>query len=88
MRITNKDYKLLCDIELYLQKHNNKLFVSKEDKKLYKELCKLNKKLEHLRKERNKKVWETIKAKRETNINYGRPQREGKKVEMKEESDN
>lgn len=67
MYINNEDYDLLCDIEIYLEKHN---------KKLFSKIWKLNEKLANQKQTRNKKVWENIKAKRETNKNYARPKRE------------
>lgn len=67
MYINNEDYELLCDIEIYLAKHN---------KKLFSKIWKLNEKLANQKQARNKKAWENIKAKRELNKNYARPKRE------------
>lgn len=63
MHINNEDYDLLCDIEIYLQKKNKKLF--------YK-LWNMNEKLMQQKIEYNKKNSKRIANKRKADKNYAR----------------
>ena len=63
MYINNEDYDLLCDIEIYLQKRN---------KKLFNKLWKLNERL-RIQHEKNKNATrERVNAKRKLDKNYAR----------------
>lgn len=63
MFINKEDYDLLCDIEIYLQKHN---------KRLFQKVWKLNEKLLQQRENNNKANWQRIKTKRQQDKNYAR----------------